>query len=68
MPTRYLPQPPSRLRVSERAIVLTEWLLRLPLVLVQGLDLGLKYIRFDEDVAINLQWAKMQVAKGDAWQ
>ena len=37
-------------------------------VFVQGLDLGLKYIRFDEDVAINLQWAKMQVEKGDAWQ
>ena len=62
------PPPPSCLRVSERAIVFTEWLLCLPLVLMQGLDLGLKYIRFDEDVAINLQWAKMQVAKGDAWQ
>ena len=40
----------------------------LVLVLVQGLDLGLRYIRFDEDVAINLQWAKMQLERGDAWQ
>jgi hypothetical protein len=37
-------------------------------ICLQGLDLGLKYIHFDQDVAINLQWAKMQVEKGDAWQ